>query len=64
MPRYDYQCDTKNCEGEETFVIEHSIKEPAKEQCPFCGKNSLTRLISGSTSFKLKGNSWAKNGYS
>ena len=59
MPTYDYSCTECNSE----FEIEHSIKEPARETCPRCGKRSLKRDVSLG-SFQLKGDGWARDLYS
>jgi putative FmdB family regulatory protein len=53
MPTYEYQC--KNCKHElEAF---QRMTEDALTRCPKCGKDSLSRLISGG-SFQLKGTGW------
>ncbi|OGQ92743.1 MAG: hypothetical protein A2284_12395 [Deltaproteobacteria bacterium RIFOXYA12_FULL_61_11] len=49
MPTYRYECE--RC-GE--FEIQQSIKDAALTQCPRCG-DGVRRLISGSTSFIMKG---------
>ena len=46
MPVYEYECSTEDCEGGEAFSIEHSIKDDARKECPFCGHETLKRLIS------------------
>lgn len=64
MPKYSYECSVEDCEGKTEFVIEHSIKDDAHKFCPFCGKESLKRLIAGGTSFSLKGSCWYRDSYS
>jgi len=61
MPSYEYQC--LSC-GEIT-PIKHPITNPAQTKlyCPICGRiRSVERIIS-KTSFILKGEAWAKDGY-
>ena len=55
---YEYKC--KEC-GHlwEEF---QSIKDEATEICPKCKKKSAERLISGGSSFLLKGGGWFKTG--
>jgi len=59
---YDYTC--LSCENlwEET----QNLNDPVIEICPKCGVMEAKRLISGGTSFVLKGGGvgWAKNKYS
>jgi putative FmdB family regulatory protein len=57
MPHYEYICECG-------LVIE--LERPVKERdletaCPKC--NDLTRRLPSRTSFMLKGNGWAKDGY-
>lgn len=56
---YTYKCDM--C-GE--FDVEQSIKDDPLSECPNCGFECITRLISGSGSFVLKGGGWAADNYS
>lgn len=53
MPIYEYRC--QNC-GKELEVIQKISDSPLTD-CPECGKNSLTKVIS-STQFQLKGSGW------
>jgi len=43
MPIYEYKC--KDCRKKFTLLIGVTSVEE-KEQCPYCGKNNITRLIS------------------
>jgi putative FmdB family regulatory protein len=58
VPIYEYKCE--ECEYE--FEEFQSIKEPPVESCPKC-KGKVKKVIS-MTSFSLKGDGWAKSGYS
>jgi putative FmdB family regulatory protein len=60
MPTYEYLC--KSCNHE--FEITQSIKDDKLSVCPECQEHSLQRLISGGTSFTLKGGGWYKDLYS
>ena len=60
MPLYDYYC--KCCS--KTHEIEHGINDPPAEVCPLCLVYGLKRQISSGTSIALKGDGWAKDGYS
>ena len=53
MPIYEYQCGAceHRCE-----VLRKISDEPLTE-CPDCGKNELSKLISAA-GFRLKGNGW------
>lgn len=53
MPIYEYECTSchHHCD-----LIQKFSDEPAKE-CPNCGKNDLTKLISAA-GFQLKGTGW------
>ena len=59
MPTYDYKCLV--CE--EDFETIQSIKDDAHAPCPQCRVECHNRLISGGTSFVLKGNGWAADNY-
>ena len=62
MPTYEFKCP--KCPT--TRTIERSIKDDRPVKCPFaheCGSEKMDRLIPTTTSFKLKGSSWAKDGY-
>jgi putative FmdB family regulatory protein len=56
MPIYEYRCE----KGHE-FEAQQSIREAAIKKCPRC-RGKSKRLVS-MTSFILKGNGWAKDGY-
>ena len=60
MPVYEYECT----ECKTTYEVDQKISDPPlteckRKGCPGCVK----RLISGSTSFTLKGAGWARDGY-
>lgn len=59
MPQYDYQCEA--CEN--TWEETQKMSDPKIEQCPKCKELKAKRLISGGTSFRLLGGSWAKDSY-
>ncbi len=52
MPTYEYRCS--KC-GE--FEVFQKISDPPLEKCPDCG-GSVKRLISGGSTFILKGRNW------
>lgn len=60
MPTYDYGCLV--CKHE--FEVEQSIKDEKGAECPRCRIFGYNRLISGGTSFSLKGGGWYKDLYS
>lgn len=57
---YDYSC----CHCEHEWQEEQRITDPVRTTCPSCGEEAAKRLISSSGAFVLKGNGWAKDGYS
>jgi putative FmdB family regulatory protein len=61
MATYDYQCPNPECLRVE--VVEHSMLKTPVVTCECCGKR-MKRLISGSTTFQLRGSGWAKDNYS
>lgn len=60
MPTYEYKC---LCCSHQFETIQ-SIKDDALTECPKCLVSALERLISGGTSFTLKGGGWYKDLYS
>ena len=60
MPTYDYHCRCCNT----PFEVNQSITDEAGAECPFCRVWTKNRLISGGTSFTLKGDGWASDNYS
>jgi putative FmdB family regulatory protein len=56
---YEYEC--KSCQT--VTEIEHSISDDSDRFCEKCGQK-LKRLISGGTSFLLKGEGWHRDLYS
>lgn len=59
MPTYTYLC---LCCSKE-YDVQQSIKEPIGASCPECLIWGTRRLISGGTSFTLKGGGWAADNY-
>ncbi len=51
MPTYEYACDACDHKWEEF----QSIKAPATQKCPECGKKKARRLISAGGGFLFKG---------
>lgn len=60
MPTYDYHC--KVCDSE--FEAFQSISDEPRAECPQCRVYCHNRLISGRTTFVLKGDGWAADNYS
>jgi len=60
MPTYEYACLV--CSG--SFEAQQSIKAEKGVECPKCKIFCYNRLISGGTSFTLKGGGWYKDLYS
>ena len=58
-PTYAFECE--NCEYKQQKLV--SILYPKKSKCPKCLKNTLIRLIGGSSGFVLKGNGFFRNDY-
>lgn len=59
MPTYEYECE--DCG--KVWETEQSIKSEPESTCPECLKVSKKRLISGGTSFQLRGGGWSAQGY-
>lgn len=53
MPIYEYQCGT--CHHQ--FDLMQKISDEPIKECPKCGKNTVTKLVSAS-GFQLKGSGW------
>jgi len=53
MPIYEFRCE--KCGHE--FERLQKIADPDPEQCPACGKDAVSRLISAAA-FRLKGGGW------
>jgi len=60
MPTYEYACLV--CSG--SFETQQSIKAEKGAECPKCKIFCCNRLISGGTSFTLRGGGWYKDLYS
>lgn len=59
MPTYEYKCLC--CRHE--FEATQSIKDAVGVTCPACLIWCVNRLVSGGTSFLLKGGGWAADNY-
>lgn len=57
MPKYVYECE--QC-GE--FEVDQRIEEPTLREHPGCGKRA--QRVIPKTSFSLRGQGWAADGYS
>jgi len=53
MPIYEYRC--KDCGFQNEYL--QKVSEPPLTQCPSCGRQSLTKLVSAA-GFQLKGSGW------
>lgn len=66
MPAYEFKCSHRvhlTVDGDERIVtITRSIKDNTPVLCEIC-ESEMTRLIPTTTTFTLKGSSWAKDGY-
>ena len=60
MPLYLFECNNKKCKF--NFEYLQNGYEEQNIKCPKCGK-SCKHLV-GKSSFILKGNCWARDGYS
>lgn len=59
MPTYLYECD--HC-GE--FEVDQRLSDKPLTECIDCKSEQVKRLVAGRTSFVLRGNGWASDGYS
>lgn len=60
VPTYEYECP----ECKTTFEADQKISDPPLTECTREGcAGGVRRMISGSTSFTLKGAGWARDGY-
>lgn len=59
MPTYDYIC--KACD--KTFEIFHSMKDPARTECPDCGEPSLEKQIGTGAGIIFKGSGFYETDY-
>lgn len=53
MPIYEYRCT--DCSFQDEYL--QKVSEPPLTQCPFCGRQSLTKMMSAA-GFQLKGSGW------
>ncbi len=59
-PVYDMEC--RDCGIEEEFMLSISERD-RKIPCAMCGK-AMSRVLVHEIRFQLKGNGWARDGYS
>lgn len=64
MPTYTYKCS--DCEHQ--FDIRQKISDDKLTTCPECEKESLSKIITATGGFELKGKGWfgkggSKGGY-
>jgi len=60
-PLFDYKCES--CDEIIEDVFKRSTSDPVIE-CPSCGSEvTLRQALVGSSTFKLKGAGWYKDGY-
>ena len=59
MPTYEYKCS--RCGGE--WELQQRMSDPAEKRCLKCNDETAQRLISGRTSFSLRGGGWAADRY-
>lgn len=59
MPTYAYRC--KSCSHE--FEEFQGISEPALVRCPSCGKDTLSKMISGGAGLVFKGSGFYLTDY-
>jgi len=60
MPTYEYRCS--NC-GEHTEAFQ-KMSDNALTTCPKCGKETLSRILSGGAGVLYKGEGWYVTDYS
>ena len=60
MPTYEYVC--RCCNNQ--FEVEQSINAKVGAECTRCRVWTENRLISGGSTFVLKGDGWAADNYS
>lgn len=58
MPIYEYAC--QSCEH--AFELIQRMGAPPPDACPECGDSHVRKLVS-TTSFRLRGSGWYKDGY-
>lgn len=47
----------------QTFEIEHSVKEPARQEAEFNGRVCKVKRVIAQTTFHLKGGCWSRDNY-
>ena len=60
MPKYDYKCN--KCEHE--FEVDHKMVEVYTDGCPKCKHKKVRRILLAPGGFVLRGDGWARDGYS
>jgi len=60
MPTYDYRCS--NC-GKHTEAFQ-KMSDDALTKCPYCGMETLQRVLSGGAGVLYKGEGWYVTDYS
>lgn len=66
MPIYEYECTKCSYISEKIVQLNSADEEEFTtfvEPCPKCGNSTFNKVMS-STSFRLKGEGWYKDGYS
>lgn len=60
MITYEYACTA--CLA--TWEADQRITDAPLTLCPACGAESAQRQVGGGAGFRLRGNGWARDGYS
>jgi putative FmdB family regulatory protein len=60
MPIYEFFCN--HCKSK--FEVFEKVNETNKPACPVCGEKRMCKKLISCSNFFLKGNCWAKDGYS
>ncbi len=59
MPTYDYHCD--NCKKD--MEIFHSMNDKPRKKCPYCGKNTLRKIIGEGAGIIFHGSGYYQTDY-
>lgn len=59
MPTYEYECGAGH-----SFSVSQKINDPPLKTCQFAGCRKKVKRLITCVSFVLKGDGWAKDGYS
>jgi putative FmdB family regulatory protein len=57
---YEYQCDACG----HAWEAQQRLADPALTLCPACGADRARRLVGGAGGHRLRGDGWARDGYS